>query len=147
MSSEAPAPHDSRAQRRALILWALQARAYHHALQQIQTQLDQHALTIMEFDILAHIAHDPGLTQQQLAERLLVTKGNVTYQLSKLEQQGLVERRSSGRCNLLHLTAHGQQLARQVTPHQNALHVQRFAHLTFDEQDQLAALLRKTLTE
>lgn len=145
MSDKAVTPHDLRAERRALILWGLQARTYHHALQLIQTQLEQHNLTVMEFDILAHIAHDPSLTQQQLAERLLVTKGNVTYQLSKLEQQGLVERHSSGRCNHLHLTPHGQQLARQVIPGQNALHVQRFAHLTIDEQDQLATLLRKTL--
>lgn len=143
MREEAGTLHDRRTERRALVLWTLLARAYHQSLQEIDTALDGHGLTVMEFDFLAHIHADPGLTQQQLAGRLLVTKGNVTYQLTKLGELGLIERRVSGRSNHLHLTERGGQLAQDAIASIKALHIRQFAHLTPEEQGQLAALLRK----
>ncbi|WP_184132906.1 MarR family transcriptional regulator [Deinococcus humi] len=143
MSEEHSITHDLRAERHALILWTLIARTYHHSLQEIEITLEQHGLTVMEFDVLAHIDAEPGLTQQHLAGRLLVTKGNVTYQLTKLEGQQFIERRVNGRCNHLHLTAQGQQRIEKAILSLKALHTRQFAHLTPEEQHHLTALLRK----
>jgi DNA-binding MarR family transcriptional regulator len=38
-----------------------------------------------------------GLTQQDLADALFVTKGNMTYHLCRMEGRGLVDRRPEGR--------------------------------------------------
>lgn len=145
MTKPAPPEPVKRAERLALVLWGLQARTYHQAAALSETHLEPLGLTMMEFDVLAHIALEPGLTQQQLAAHLTVTKGNITYQLSKLEQQGLIERRAVGRCKHLHLTSRGHARLDPLLPGLNAMHVQRFAHLSLDEQEQLARLLRKVM--
>ena len=100
-------------------------------------------LTSTEFDILTHVGSAPGTTQLALSERLLVTEGNITYQLGKLEGRGLLERRPDGRCKRLYLTQAGEDLVQAIVPEQEAWHVEQFAGLSEDEQRQLLALLRK----
>jgi MarR family transcriptional regulator, organic hydroperoxide resistance regulator len=54
------------------------------------------------------------VTQQDLAERLYVTKGNVSGLVDRLVEAGLVERRASPgdrRSHALHLTRAGRRLA------------------------------------
>ena len=53
-------------------------------------------LSPAEFDILDTLAAREGLTQQDLADALLVTKGNMTYHLCRMEERGLVDRRPEG---------------------------------------------------
>jgi DNA-binding MarR family transcriptional regulator len=67
-------------------------------------------------------AHE-GITQQELADVLLVTKGNVTQLLDRMEARGLVERRPArvGRGNHLYLTPAGWELSRRAVPAQEAL--------------------------
>ncbi len=100
-------------------------------------------LTSTEFDILTHIGAAPGATQNALSERLLVTEGNVAYQLGKLEQRGLLRRKPDGRCKYLYLTEEGETLVKEVLPEQEAWHIEQFSSLSEDEQRQLLTLLRK----
>jgi|SRR5579884_744979 len=100
-------------------------------------------LSVAQFDILAHLAADEGTTQQQLADTLLVTKGNVSQVVSKMERRGLVRRGREGRVRRLSLTDAGRTLAREVVPALEALIAERLAVLTPAEQRDLLALLRK----
>lgn len=71
-------------------------------------------LSIPQFDLLSTLTEHEGLTQQELAERLYVTKGNVSGLVDRLVEAGLVERRSSPgdrRSHALHLTDTGRRLA------------------------------------
>ncbi|MFC4452681.1 MarR family winged helix-turn-helix transcriptional regulator [Deinococcus sonorensis] len=129
--------------RRAVLAWARLGRAYQALLLQTEASVRDHGLSGMEFDILAHVAGRPGLTQQDLASRLFVSQGNVTYQVSKLEERGLLERRPAGRSNTLHLTAAGQAIHDRAAPQQGDLHARQFAALSPEEQAQLTALLRR----
>ena len=71
-------------------------------------------LSIPQFDVLSTLTEREGLTQQDLAARLYVTKGNVSGLIDRLVEAGLVERRAipgDRRSHALHLTAVGTDLA------------------------------------
>jgi DNA-binding MarR family transcriptional regulator len=96
-----------------------------------------------EFDILDTLAAREGLTQQKLADALLVTKGNMTYHLCRMEERGLVDRRPEGRKNRLYLTAEGRRLLEEALPEHEVLIDERFSGLSVEERAQLANLLGK----
>src|SRR6266496_6592786 len=52
----------------------------------------QFELNTAQFDVLAQVGAARGMTQQELADALLVTKGNISQLLSKMEQDGLIKR-------------------------------------------------------
>ena len=71
-------------------------------------------LSIPQFDVLSTLTEREGLTQQDLAARLYVTKGNVSGLIDRLVEAGLVERRAipgDRRSHALHLTQAGADLA------------------------------------
>jgi DNA-binding MarR family transcriptional regulator len=113
------APQDTR--RRA---WVETARVTQLVERQIVTELGRHGFTLPQFDVVATLRFGEGVTQQELAERLLVTKGNVTGVLDRLEKLGWVERRpdpQDRRANRLHLTAAGRRKIDAVMPAHDAI--------------------------
>jgi DNA-binding MarR family transcriptional regulator len=96
-----------------------------------------------QFDVLAHVGVAPGLTQQELADSLLVTKGNVCQLLDRMERSDLIERRSEGRANRLFLTSAGQELFDRIVPEHETMIATKLDALTPREQMELLALLRK----
>ena len=96
-----------------------------------------------EFGILYTLAAREGLTQQELADALLVTKGNMTYHLCRMAERGLVDRRAQGRKNRLYLTGEGRRLLEKALPEHDALIDERFSGLSVEERAQLADLLGK----
>jgi MarR family transcriptional regulator, organic hydroperoxide resistance regulator len=71
-------------------------------------------LSIPQFDVLSTLTEQQGLSQSDLAQRLYVTKGNVSGLIDRLVDAGYVERRSAPgdrRSNALYLTAEGQKAA------------------------------------
>jgi MarR family transcriptional regulator, organic hydroperoxide resistance regulator len=80
----------------------------------IAAELKAIGLSIPQFDLLSTLTEREGTTQQELAERLYVTKGNVSGLVDRLVQAGLVERRAAAgdrRSHALHLTGKGRELA------------------------------------
>lgn len=102
-----------------------------------------HQLTVAQFDVLAQVGAAEGRSQQELAEALLVTKGNISQLLARMEQDGLVRREQEGRTNYLYLTEAGRELYRTVIPAQEELIAGLFTPLSEDEQSELVRLLRK----
>jgi len=71
-------------------------------------------LSIAQFDALSTLTEREGATQQDLAARLYVTKGNVSGLVDRLVEAGWVERRAipgDRRSHALHLTPAGTALA------------------------------------
>lgn len=99
-------------------------------------------LSVAQFDILVRLGDAEGITQQELADRLLVTKGNVCQLLDRMEQRGLLKRRQDGRANRLFLTDEGRALREQVVPAHEATIAACFETLSRSEQMQLIGLLR-----
>lgn len=71
-------------------------------------------LSVPQFDLLSTLSEREGITQSELADRLYVTKGNVSGLVDRLVEAGMVERRAIAndrRSYALHLTTHGRDLA------------------------------------
>jgi MarR family transcriptional regulator, organic hydroperoxide resistance regulator len=77
-------------------------------------RLREVGLSIPQFDVLSALGENAGMTQRELAQRLFVTKGNVSGLIDRLVESQLVERRSperDRRSHALHLTAQGEKVA------------------------------------
>ena len=89
----------------------------------IGLRLREIGLSIPQFDLLSTLTEREGITQQELAERLYVTKGNVSGLVDRLVAGELVERRTLAgdrRSHALFLTAKGRALAEQGIAIQSA---------------------------
>ena len=93
--------------------------------------------------MLAKVGSSEGISQQELADALLVTKGNVCQLLDKMEGSGLLERRPDGRVNRLFLTEQGRSVHDQVVPKHEELLSQQFTALSSEDQRELLRLLRQ----
>src|SRR3954470_3786593 len=133
----------SRLRQPAVLAWLRLARVF----QKIDTRSERffrsQGLNTAHFDVLAQVGAARGMTQQELADALLVTKGNISQLLGKLEQVGLITRRQEGRTNCLSLTERGEALFQVVVPQQEALIADLLRPLSDDEQRELLRLLRK----
>src|SRR5215212_7486209 len=133
----------SRLRQPAVLAWLRLARVF----QKIDTHSERffrsQGMNTAHFDVLTQVGAARGMTQQELADALLVTKGNISQLLSKLEQAGMITRQQTGRTNCLSLTAQGQAVFEQVVPQQEALIAELLSPLSGDEQRELLRLLRK----
>ena len=127
----------------ALRAWVRMLRLSQKVQPALAERLRRLGLNPAEFDILDTLAAREGLTQQKLADALLVTKGNMTYHLCRMEERGLVDRRPEGRKNRLYLTGEGRRLLEEALPEHEALIDERFSGLSVEDRAQLADLLGK----
>ncbi len=134
---------EARRRRMGVALWARLARVYSYSVRQAGSHLRQWDLSVAQFDALAHIGAHEGVTQQELAQRLLVTQGNITQLLDKLEARGLIRRCPDGRLKRLVLTEAGRRMRDDTLPGQEAFQADQFAALTAAEQRALLGLLSK----
>lgn len=122
-----------------------------HRMLRVTKKIDRYAsqpiraagLSRPQTEMLAAIAVDEGLSQQTYADRLLVTKGNITQHLERFEALGLTTRRREGRTNYLYLTDTGRELLDRVLPEHDARLQEAFSALTAEEFDQLRRIIRK----
>jgi MarR family 2-MHQ and catechol resistance regulon transcriptional repressor len=136
--------HDD--EERALRLWIALARAYTTFSREVAGRVAEYGLTTPQFGILEALHHLGPLPLGELAGKLLVTGGNVTYVMDRLEEQGLVEReRSDGDRRIVNarLTEKGRALIREVFPGHASFVRDAVAHLSVDEQESLRELLKK----
>ena len=82
----------------------------------ISNRLRAIGLSIAQCDVLTTLTEREGLSQQDLAERLYVTKGNISGLIDRLAAAGLVERRtiaSDRRSHAIFLTPAGRIAAQK----------------------------------
>lgn len=128
---------------RAVPTWLRLARVYSKIDRASVKQLRSFGLSVAQFDVLAHVGAAEGVTQQELARHLLVTKGNVTQLLDRIERRGWIERQPDGRANRLYLTEAGRQLFDSVVPAHEAHIARQLDTLSAEELAELHRLLRK----
>jgi len=129
--------------RPALLGWLRLMRVHQKVNRASGEQLKGWDLSLAQFDVLAHVGATEGISQQELADSLLVTKGNVCQLLDRMEGRGLILRRQEGRAKRLFLTEEGRKLFEEAVPAQQAMIAERFSVLSEEEQSQLYELLRK----
>jgi DNA-binding MarR family transcriptional regulator len=131
---------------RSLQTWVELMRVVQRVQRKMDRVLDHAGLSLPQFDVLANLGMTEGITQQELAERLLVTKGNVCGLLDRMESAGLVERRpdeADRRVNRLHLTRRGKTALHEAFPAHIAVIRDCLDALTVAEKRALAELVAK----
>jgi len=127
----------------AVLLWFRLARFYLKNVRESNNQLKKWGLTTAQFDVIVHVGRNKRLTQQELADKLVVTKGNVTHLLKKMEELQWIKREVEWKNKYLSLTELGQKMYEEIVPSQDEFQQAQFSKLTEEEQLQLLTLLRK----
>ena len=132
-------------------VWFRTLRVMARAQLQVGIRLKILGLSIAQFDVISTLTEQEGLSQRELADRLYVTKGNVSGLIDRLETAGLVERRSiSGdkRSHGLYLTNQGREAAFKGIAIQQSFINDTLGQITqsdLTEMDRLSALWRDKL--
>jgi DNA-binding MarR family transcriptional regulator len=125
-------------------LWIRLARCYNLAMRDLRTGLREEC-TMPQFDVLAQLERSPdGLTFSALSEKLLVTAGNLTGIVDRLEKQGLARRETNPkdrRQTFIKLTDKGREYCNKVIP----MHTHDIARLLSDLSDNTVQNLRTDL--
>lgn len=129
--------------RLGLLLWFYLSRFFNQSVRLSNQHLKKWNLSAAQFDILVHIGSNERLTQKELGEKLLVTKGNITQLLVKMEKEEWIQREREWKTNYLSLTKKGKELYRNIVPNQEGFQASQFCNLNRDEQLQLLDLLKK----
>jgi DNA-binding MarR family transcriptional regulator len=127
----------------AVLAWLRLVRVYQKIDRASVHFLRPWNLNVAQFDVLVQVGTTKSITQQELADRLLVTKGNISQLVDRMERLGLLKRCQEGRTNLLVLTEVGEKLYTQVVPAQEEMIMGQFSALSPEEVKQLLSLLRK----
>ncbi len=99
--------------------WVRLAHGYHQIARRLEQALDEHSLSLAQFEVLARVHFDSGMTQSELASRLLVSKGNICGLLDRMTAADLVQRQTDSedrRVNRLSLTKGGKDLLAITLP-------------------------------
>ncbi|MCO4052654.1 MAG: winged helix-turn-helix transcriptional regulator [Bosea sp.] len=104
------------------------------------------SLKLPHYDILANVYRFPGLTQQELANRLLVGRSNLSMLLPELERRGLVRRvpdRDDRRVRRLNLSPEGRILTLRALKVQVQVIENMMAALSAEECATLGDFMRR----
>lgn len=142
-SSKSTSPLTSSEERLGLLLWFRLSRFYNHSVRESNQHLKEWNLTTAQFDVLVQVGSQESCSQQELANKLLVTKGNITQLLSKMEELGLIQRETKWKTKYVSLTEAGWSLYHEVVPAQEQFQASQFSKLTKEERKELLHLLKK----
>lgn len=130
-------------ERLGLKLWFRITRIYNQSIRESNQHLKKWNLSAAQFDILVQVGSHERLSQQELANKLFVTKGNITQLLRKMEELGLIKREQEWKTKYLSLTEEGKEFFHEVVPKQELFQASQFANLNETEKQQLLDLLSK----
>lgn len=97
-------------------------------------------LSLPQCEVLATLTRHEGVNQQELAEKLHVTKGNISGLIDRMTAAGLVERRviaGDKRAYAIYLTNEGRKQARRGAAAQMAVVTQTLGRLSPGEIAQM----------
>lgn len=126
--------------------WLQMLRTFWTLQSKVEDSLKKHRLTLAQFDLLAMLLGLEGLNQQELADKLAVTKGNMVGLVNRLSRRGYVTRvpsRTGRRANLIHLTARGRKLVSAALPDHLRLVKEIMRPLAVSEQEALRSFLAR----
>ena len=102
---------------RSLRVWFRLIRLEARMQAAVGERLREIGVSIPQCDVLTTLTEKEGVSQQELATRLYVTKGNISGLIDRLAEAGLVERRSTAsdrRQHAIYLTQAGRGMAEKA---------------------------------
>ncbi|MCX5895190.1 MAG: MarR family transcriptional regulator [Proteobacteria bacterium] len=131
------------------MLWVRMAVTFNLLYQEIKKDLAKENLTVSQLDILVCLDRTKGLPLSEVADRLLVTGGNVTGIIDRLENAGFVTRQRDSKDRRIvwaRLTEKGYGIYRQLMPRYIETMNRINSYLTPAERKELMRMLKKLST-
>ena len=113
----------------------------------ITARVREIGLSVPQCDVLTTLTEREGISQQDLAARLYVTKGNISGLIDRLEAAHLVERRSiegDRRSHAIYLTQQGRALAEQGIEVQRRFVIETLGRMSPDDLKKFESLIVTT---
>ena len=108
---------------------------------------EQFEVTLPQFDVLSELEHaSEQLTMSQLSKELMVSNGNITGVVDRLEKNKLVVRirpEHDRRVQYIELTAEGKDAFRRMARKHEQWLEEWLANISIEEMNQLQSLLLK----
>ncbi len=131
---------------RSLDVWVKLARSFTTVQHVTEEHSRSFGLTLPQFGVLECLGHRGSLTFSELSKKQLVSGGNMTVVVDNLEREGLVKRArclQDRRQVYVHLTSKGKKLFDRIFLLHAEVVARTFSVLSPEEQDRVAALLKK----
>ncbi len=126
--------------------WIALVRAEKAVVRELTKALAPLDLKIAQLDVLMNLYRHPGLSQHDVARRLLVGRSNITMLLPQLEKQGVLRRESDAkdkRVMRLYLTEDGEALLMRALKIYSALIEKVMAQSSPSECDTMGEQMRR----
>jgi MarR family 2-MHQ and catechol resistance regulon transcriptional repressor len=130
----------------SLDLIVVLSRAYNWVMAHSHRHIRKHGLNPTEFGVLELLYHKGQQPLQQIGEKILISSGNITYVVDKLEKKQLLIRKpclEDRRVIYAELTEKGAQLLADIFPSHKEAIDQAVSGLTLKEKREAIALLKK----
>lgn len=131
---------------RALSLFIKLARCHNAVSERARRNISQHGFSVSEFAVLELLYHKGPAPLGEIADRVLLTTGSMTYVIDQLVKSGVVERVACPRDRrrwFAALTPMGQDRIAAAFPDHAREILETMAALSPAEQETLGDLLRK----
>lgn len=126
--------------------WLTVVSTYQACEKLMARRLADIGLTLAQYDVFASLLVRDGQTQQEIAERNLVVKSNISGIVRRMQANGWVQRepdRNDARKNQVKLTPAGRELALQGVAVQSAVIKLMDDAITPAQSDQVANICRE----
>lgn len=126
--------------------WIATVRAEKAIVRELTKALAPLDIKIVQLDVLMNLYRHPGMSQHDLARRLLVGRSNITMLLPQLEKQGLLRREADDkdkRVMRMFLTAEGETLLMEALAVYTALIDRVMAQSTPAECDMMSEVMMR----
>ncbi len=131
----------------SLKLFVVLSKAHKVMMEISAKDVRKHGLSLTEFAVLELLHHKGEVPLQQIASKILLTSGSITYVADKLENKGFLQRKpckNDRRVTYAALTDKGQELFHNIFP-DHAKFIQSAMSTLSAEEKQVAITLIKRL--
>ncbi|WP_461178960.1 MarR family winged helix-turn-helix transcriptional regulator [Virgibacillus ainsalahensis] len=126
------------------LIWLRIARFTHQSNLLSNEFLKQFGITAAQFDVLNQVFTYQPISQSQLAVKVTLTEGGVSRMLTRLEQEGYIQRKQDWKTKWITLTSKGEGKIQEVFAHQLTFQTSIFNDcFTEEEQKTLYKLMTK----
>lgn len=132
-------------QKKQIVNWFKMVKFINHTNQESNEFLKEYGLTLAQFDALNQIYRHQPLTQQELAEELMISRGGISQMLKRLEGNGWIKRDQEWKVKYINLTTLGHDLVMTVQHVQAVNQAKMLDGLNEQENEKLSELLNKLM--
>ncbi|WP_338472294.1 MarR family transcriptional regulator [Niallia sp. XMNu-256] len=100
------------------LIWLRIARFTHQSNLLSNDFLKQFEITTAQFDVLNQVSTYQPITQSHLATKVTVSEGGISRMLTRLEQDGYIQRKQEWKTKWKTLTSKGENKMNEVFEHQ-----------------------------